>query len=95
MLLTVRSISPADRLSAAPPMLASKTPLDEAFIGDSVITVGNVAAGAATAVAGATAATATEGATTANAVGASVDAADVAADAIMGSVLTYCKLVHT
>ena len=69
MLLTVRSISPAERLSAAPPMLANKTLLDEAFIGDSVITVGNVAAGA-TAVAGATVAavaavTATEGATTA------------------------------
>ena len=70
-------ISPAaDRLKVVPPMLAKKTPLDAAFIGDSVITVGSGVAGA-TAATGAGAApvgwvppwvaavTATEGATTA------------------------------
>ena len=67
------SISPAaDRLKVVPPMLAKNTPLDAAFIGDSVITVGSGVAGATSAtVAGAApvgwvaAVTATEGASTA------------------------------
>ena len=75
----VRFISPADRLSVVPPMPAKKTLPDAAFIGDSVITVGSVAAGArAAAVAWVAAVTATaEGATMANDEGASVAATAV------------------
>ena len=70
-------------------MLAKKTPPppEAAFIGDSVITVGSgVTTGAADAV--------TEGATTAVAEGASVADDAITAEAITGSVLTYCKIIR-
>ena len=84
------SISPAaERLNVVPPMFAKKTPPPAppgaAFIGDSVITVGSgVTTGAADAVT-----VAAEGATTD---GTSADVGAITADAITGSVLTYCKI---
>ena len=91
MAISFDSISPAaERLNVVPPMFAKKTPPpappEAAFIGDSVITVGSGATtGAAEAVT-----VATEGATTDDDTSADVGA--ITAEAITGSVLTYCKI---
>ena len=90
MAVSFDSISPAaERLNVVPPMFAKKTPPpappEAAFIGDRVITVGSGATtGAADAVT-----VAAEGATTDDT---SADVGAITAEAITGSVLTYCKI---
>ena len=78
------SISPAaERLNVVPPIFAKKTPppLEAAFIGDSVITVGS----------GVTAGVAADAVTVATD-DASADVGAITAEAITGSVLTYWEI---
>ena len=88
--VSLDSISPAaERLNVVPPMFAKNTPAppEAAFIGDSVITVGS---GAATTGAAEAVTVATDCATTD--VASAADVGAITAEAITGSVLTYCKI---